>query len=127
MNIAVQPQTIKLARQLVVCRRIHFVARQHDRFVALANEPCNVLVQVSKSRLAVDHEQDQRRFLNADLHLRANRCLERIVTFGNPATRIDYGELAPRPLRSAVLAVTRRTRRGIDDGVLRLGQPIEHG
>ena len=109
-----QTQCIEFGRIGEAIDIIDFIDRQNDGFVALIEHARDLLIIVVQSGPAVDHENDDIRFVDSDLNLRADFLLEWGVRDFD-AARIDDSEFSRQPFADPVKAVSGDARGVFDN------------
>ncbi len=122
-----QPQLVELGQLRALGHALGLVGGEHGGLAQLAQVIGDVVVLRGQACAGVDHEDHHiglgHRLTGLLGHLDVDAAFGR----GLEAARVDDDELAAAQARVAVVAVAREAGEVGDDGVARLGQPIEQG
>jgi hypothetical protein len=120
-----QAQLVELGELHALGHALGLVRAQHRRLAQLAQVPGDVVVLRRQAAARVYHEDDDVGFRNGLPRLLGHLHVDAALGRRLEAAGVDHDEFVLAVLRVAVVAVAREAGEIGDDGVARLGQPVE--
>ena len=120
-----QTKLIELVLAVKVLAVVGLISHQDYRKLGTTQDECYVLIEVGKSVLDVNQEQDQIGLLCGNDDLLADFLFEHIVRVYHPAARVDNGEFAAVPFALTVLAVAGSTSLVAHNGAAAVCQSVK--
>ena len=102
-----QAESVKLSTLVANLECIRLISNQKNRLLGTSKQPRDLPIQVGHPGHYIHNEEDYIGLFYCYLYLLIYLGLENILTAGDPSSRINDGELVPRPVGMPILTVAR--------------------